>query len=65
MKSIILLFILVSLSSCVTANNGKRGLSGINEKPSQKQTPEDYDRCVERCIDKGGQVIQCRIMCDK
>ena len=40
MKSIILLLSVVFVS-CVTANTGKRDLSGINEKPAQGQTPDD------------------------
>ena len=37
MKIILLLLSFVFVS-CVTANTGKRDLSGINEKPAQEQT---------------------------
>ena len=60
--------------SCVTANTGKRDLSGINEKPAQEQTliedkkrplmlVDDYDECMIDCTANGGSTRGCHCVC--
>ena len=65
MKAIILLFILVSLSSCVTANTGERDLSGVNPKPELSSIDNQFKTCVSDCTAKGGLSFWCSDSCLK
>ena len=74
MKTIILLLSVVFVS-CVTANTGKRDLSGINEKPAQEQTliedknrplmlVDDYEDCMIDCVESSnGHAGTCHNLC--
>ena len=79
MKTIILLFILVSLLSCVTADTGKRGLSGAADSAtcmydchraggSKEECHEacvntNYGTCLKDCMRAGGSKEECHDFC--
>lgn len=74
MKTILILLSFMFVSSCVTANTESRDLSGVNEKPDQKQTliedkkrplmlVDDYEDCMTGCEDAGGTYKRCHKVC--
>ena len=49
--------------SCVTANTGKRDLSGVNIKPELSSIDNQFKTCVSDCTAKGGLSFWCSDSC--
>ena len=64
MKIILFLLSFVFVS-CVTANTGKRDLSGVNPQPELSSIDNQFKTCVSDCTAKGGLSFWCSDDCLK